>query len=664
MSSSGKIIALRSASTDREQQFVATDAEVSDAISRAQQNLLRQQKPDGHWCGELLVDSTLCSDFVLFMHWLGEIDVSLQERCARHLLKRQLPDGGWNIYFGGPSEINASVKGYFALKLAGYSPDLPFMRKARETILRLGGIPRMNTFSKLYLALLGQFPWKYLPTIPVEMILLPTWSPFHIYKMSSWSRAMLIPLAIINHFKPTRSLPGNKQLHELYPLGTEQSDLRLPRSGRFWTWRNFFLRLNDVLKILHPLRIRPMRKRALEEAERWMLERIGEGSDGLAAVYPAMLNCMIALRVLGYPKDHPAYKKAAQDFAGLFVDDPEDFRIQPCLSPIWDTAINLIALAESGLPADDPALRRAAKWLLDKEVRIRGDWQHNNSHVEPSGWAFEYNNVYYPDVDDTAMVLMALRLAKPDNASELEKTFRRALDWQMSFQCRDGGWGAFDKNVTTPWLEDMPFADHNAILDPTCSDLTARTLELLGYINFNPKVRSVRDGIHYLIETQESDGSWYGRWGVNYIYGTWQVLRGLRAINFDMTQDWILRGRDWLESCQNDDGGWGETCATYENPATKGIGKSTASQTAWAIMGICACGDLDRSSIQRGLRFLLSTQKDDGSWDEPEITGTGFPGVFYLKYDMYRQNFPLLAFATYLNYRNGQITKPGFYQAE
>ena len=664
MSSPRNVIALPSAAPERAEPYLATDAGISDAIARAQQNLLGQQRPDGHWCGELLVDSTLCSDFVLFIHWLGEIDVSLQDRCARHILKRQLPDGGWNIYFGGPSEINASVKGYFALKLAGYSPDLPFMRKARENILRLGGIPRMNTFSKLYLALLGQFPWKYLPTIPVEMILLPRWAPFHIYKMSSWSRAMLIPLAIINHFKPTRSLPGNKQLHELYPLGTEQSDLRLPRSERFWTWRNFFLRLNDVLKILHPLRLRPMRKRALEEAERWMLERIGQGSDGLAAVYPAMLNCLIALRVLGYSKDHPAYKKAAQDFAGLFVDGPEDFRIQPCLSPVWDTAITLIALAESGLPTDDPSLRRAAKWLLDKEVRIRGDWVLNNSHPEASGWAFEYNNVYYPDVDDTTMVLMALRLVRPEENWGLEVAFRRALDWELSFQCRDGGWAAFDKNVTTPWLEDMPFADHNAILDPTCSDLTARTLELLGYIGFNPKTHCVRDAIHYLIETQEADGSWYGRWGVNYIYGTWQVLRGLRAIGYDMTQDWILRGRDWLESCQNDDGGWGETCATYENPAMKGIGKSTASQTAWAIMGICACGDFDRPSIQRGLRFLLSSQRPDGSWEEPEITGTGFPGVFYLKYDMYRQNFPLLALATYVNYRNGFITRPGFYQAE
>src|SRR5438045_1855926 len=331
-----------------------------------------------------------------------------------------------------------------------------------------------------------------------------------------------------------------------------------------------------------------MRKRALEEAERWMLERIGEGSDGLAAVFPAMLNALIALRTLGYSKDHPAYAKAAKDFAGLFVDDPEDFRIQPCMSPVWDTAINLIALAESGLPAEHPALKKAAEWLVEKEVRVRCDWTINNPHTEASGWAFEYNNVYYPDTDDTAMVLMALRLAKPDDQETLNGVFRRAIAWQLSFQCRDGGWAAFDKEVTKHWLEDMPFADHNAILDPTCSDLTARTLELFGYIDFDRSHPSVRRALQFLIETQEDDGSWYGRWGVNYIYGTWQVLRGLRAIDQDMTQDWILRGRDWLESCQDDEGGCGETCATYENPATKGRGESTASQTVWAGMGVCA----------------------------------------------------------------------------
>src|ERR1700687_1928764 len=306
-----EVISLPAARPQVADSYSAADTEIAQAINRAQENLLRQQRPDGHWCGELIVDSTLCSDFVLFMHWVSEVDEQIQQRCVRHILKRQLPDGGWNIYFGGPSEINASVKGYFALKLAGYSPDLPFMRKARENILRLGGIPRMNTFSKLYLALLGQFPWKYLPTIPVEMILLPSWAPFHIYKMSSWSRAMLIPLAIINHFKPTRTLPGDKHLHELYPLGTEHSDLRLPRSERFWTWRNFFLRVDEVLNILHPLSFHPMRQRALAEAERWLVARIGGGSAGLATVYPAMLNCLIALRVLGYSKENPVYKKAA-----------------------------------------------------------------------------------------------------------------------------------------------------------------------------------------------------------------------------------------------------------------------------------------------------------------------------------------------------------------
>jgi squalene-hopene/tetraprenyl-beta-curcumene cyclase len=661
---SKNLIALPSARPDISESYWANDEEIARAIALAQENLLRQQKPDGHWCGELIVDSTLCSDYILFMHWCGEVDAQLQRRCVRHILKRQLPDGGWNIYHGGPSEINASAKAYFALKLAGCSVDAPFMQEARANIIRRGGIPQMNTFSKLYLALLGQFPWKYLPAIPLEMVLLPRWAPFHIYKMSSWSRAMLVPLAIINHFKPTRILPGEKQLHELYPLGTEQSDLRLPRSEPFWTWRNFFLRLDDTLKFLQPLRIRPLRRRALEEAERWMLDRIGQGSDGLATVFPAMLNCLIALRALGYSKTNPIYAKAEKDFARLFVDDPENFRIQPCLSPVWDTAITIISLAESGLPSEHPALQKAAEWLVNKEVRIRGDWSVNNSYPQASGWAFEYNNVYYPDTDDTAMVLMALRLIQPKDPEALNEVFRRALDWQLSFQCRDGGWAAFDKNVTTPWLEDMPFADHNAILDPTCSDLTARTLELLGYIGFNPGARSVRDAMQYLIDTQDEDGSWYGRWGVNYIYGTWQVLRGLRAIGQDMTQDWILRGRDWLESCQNNDGGWGETCGTYENPSTKGIGESTASQTAWAIMGICACGDLDRPSIQRGLRYLLSSQTPDGSWDEEQITGTGFPRVFYLKYDMYRQNFPLLALATYVNYRSGVGHRPSFYRCD
>jgi squalene-hopene/tetraprenyl-beta-curcumene cyclase len=631
-------------------------------IRRAQENLLRLQCDDGYWVGELIVDCTLCADYILFMHWAGKIDPVLQEKCVAHIRRRQLPDGGWNIYSGGPSEVNASVKAYFALKLAGHRPGQPWMREARAAILRLGGIPGMNTYAKLYLALLGQFPWKDLPTIPVELMLLPKWLFFNIYEMSSWSRAMLVPLAIINHFRPTRQLPADRQLHELYPVGLEQTDLSLPRDSRFFTWPNFFLRADKILKKLHGFGSKWMRRVALEKAEAWMTARMGEGSDGLAAVFPAMLNSIIALKTLGYPDDDPLLQKATRDFEGLFVDDPEDFRIQPCVSPIWDTAINLIALLESGLESDHPAIVRAAEWLASREVRIKSDWAVRNPFPEASGWAFEFNNIHYPDTDDTGMVLMALRLAQPREETELRAIFGRALPWLLSFQCRDGGWGAFDKEVTKRWLEDIPFADHNAILDPTCSDLTGRTLELLGYIAFDRASDCVQRGIQYLKETQESDGSWYGRWGVNYIYGTWQVLRGLRAIGEDMRQDWIVRASEWLASCQNADGGWGETCATYDDPGLKGKGESTASQTAWALMGLCAAGDPHSPAICRGVEFLLCTQNRDGSWTEPQTTGTGFPRVFYLRYDMYRNNWPLLALATVHNYRTGLFHPPSLFR--
>jgi len=599
------------------------------------------------------------------MHWDGKVDPVLEEKCVEHILRRQLPDGGWNIYEPGPSEINATVKAYFALKLAGHSPDAPWMREARATVLRLGGIPRMNTYAKLYLALLGQFPWKLLPTIPVELILLPNWLFFNIYEMSSWSRAMLIPLAIINHFKPVRQLSAEKQLHELWPVGTEPSDLR-PNLGLSWKnlRKNLTVQVSMALRILDWLAWLPGRTFALKKATQWMLTRMGEGSDGLAAIFPAMLNGIIALKALGFQDDDPLLKKAVADFEGLFVDDPHDFRIQPCLSPVWDTAINMVSLAESGMDPAHPSLQKAAQWLGEKEVRMHGDWVHKNPHPVASGWAFEFNNVYYPDTDDTAMVLMALRLVKPADRAELKALFERALPWQLSFQCKDGGWGAFDKEVTKKWLEDIPFADHNAMLDPTCSDLTGRTLELLGYIGFDRGSQIVQRAIGQIRSTQEHDGSWYGRWGVNYIYGTWQVLRGLRSIGENMRQEWILRARDWLESCQNEDGGWGESCASYDDPSLKGRGESTASQTAWAVMGLCACGELESRHVRRGVEYLIRTQNRDGSWTEPQTTGTGFPKVFYLKYDMYRNNWPLLALATYANYKSGIFHQKSFYRCK
>jgi len=642
----------------------STQNRLDVTIRRAQQNLLRLQHPAGYWCGELFVDSTLCSDYVLFMHWADEIDQVIEDKCVAHIRRRQLEDGGWNIYEGGPSDVNATVKAYFALKLAGHAPTQPWMQEARACILRLGGIPKMNTYAKLYLALLGQFPWQYLPTVPVEIMLMPRWFFFDVYEVSSWSRAMLMPLAILNHYKPTKHLPCDKQLHELYPIGSEESDLGLGWQKPTLSWPNFFLICDRLIKVLHSLPWKPWKRVALARAEAWMTRRMGEGSDGLAAIFPAMLNSLITLRTLRYSREHPLYVKAKQDFAGLFVDDPQDFRIQPCLSPVWDTAINLVALLESEIDPQDPRIKQAVAWLAEKEVRTPGDWSVKNHHVPPSGWAFEFNNVFYPDTDDTMMVLAALARAGVREKSvppEMNEMFDRALKWLLSFQCKDGGWAAFDKDVMQGWLEYVPFADHNAILDPTCSDLTGRVLELLGYISFDRESTLVRRALKFLRETQEDDGSWYGRWGVNYIYGTWQVLRGLRAIGEDMRQQWIVRARDWLESCQNEDGGWGETCASYDDPTLKGKGPSTASQTAWALMGLIAAADptepaaLDRRSIRLGVEYLLGTQVADGSWIEPEVTGTGFPRVFYLRYDMYRNNFPLMALATFRKQRAGAV---------
>ena len=626
---------------------------VARAIAKSQDFLLSLQRADGHWEGELLVDATLCCDTILFLHWSARTDADLERKCANHIRKRQTGDGGWNIFIGGPSEINASVKAYFALKLAGDSPNAVWMREARANILRLGGIPQMNTYGRLYLALLGQFPWEYVPTVPPEIFLLPNWFFFNIYEMSSWSRTIIAPLAILNHSQPTRTLPPHLHLHELYPAGLENTDLSLKKEERFLAGRNFFLRCDAALKLYNRFPFHPLRRRALKKAEEWMTARMGEGSEGLSAIFPAMLNAMMALRALGYADDHPLMKKAWADFTGLFVEDEEDFRIQPCLSPVWDTANTTIALGESGLGGKHPALVRAAKWLTEREVRFRGDWAVRMPDLEPSGWAFEHNNKYYPDTDDTMMVLMALRQVEPENAFARNALFERALKWLMAFQCRDGGWAAFDKDVTASWLEHVPFADHNAILDPTCSDLTARALELLGAIGHDPRSPEVRRALAMLRRTQEPDGSWYGRWGVNYIYGTWQALRGLAAIGTNMEEEWIRRGRDWLESCQNDDGGWGETCESYNFPALKGRGPSTASQTAWALMGLCACGDAARESIVSGVAWLAKNQNPDGSWTEDYTTGTGFPCVFFLKYDMYRNDFPLLALATYARMTNG-----------
>jgi len=649
------------------QTYIATHSnnDSETAIARSQRYLLGQQKPDGYWVGELMVDSTLVSDTIAYHHWNGKVDPAWQRKAVNHILSMQLPDGGWNIYYGGPAEVNATIKAYLALKLAGVPVTDPRMLRAREMALSLGGVPRLNTFSRLYLALLGLFAWNCVPTIPCEVILLGKWFRVNFYEMSSWSRSMLVPLAIINHFKPTRR-PNNISLDELYPEGHHQRDLKLAFDPEFFTWRNLFIWLDKLHKFAEWFarnRIHPFRKRALKKAEEWMLERL-EGTDGLAAIFPAMLNSLIALKALGYPDDHAEVVRAERELKKLEHETADSVRIEPCFSPVWDTAIVTICLHESGLPGDHPALIEACDWLIDKEIRFRGDWHYKNpTNVEPSGWAFEYENKWNPDVDDTAMVLLALRKIPTRNPARRDAAFRRGLDWMMTFQCKDGGWGAFDKDCTKNILEKVPFADHNAMLDPECADIAARILELIGYENWSLDHPQVQKAIEFVRDRQEPDGSWYGRWGVNYIYGAWQVLRGMRALGLDMHQPWLLKAKSWLESVQHDDGGWGERCNTYDDPVFKGQGPSTASQTAWAVMGLCTFGDAQLPSLVRGVDYLVRTQNADGSWTELETTGTGFPRVFYLKYDIYRNSWPLLALATHRTLADQRPIKPNGHTA-
>jgi squalene-hopene/tetraprenyl-beta-curcumene cyclase len=630
----------------REQKIISPA--VQAAIQRSQDYLLSIQKPEGYWVGELIVDSTLVSDMVAYHHWDGSVDKEWERKAINHLFSMQQPDGGWNIYYGGPSEVNATVKAYLALKLAGVSVTDPRMLRAREVALHLGGVPRMNTFSKLTLALIGLFPWEYVPTIPSEVLFLGKWFHVNFWDMSNWSRAMIVPLAIINHFKPTRPVKVN--LDELYPQGIHERDLALAPDPEKISLRNFFLWLDRLHKLAEWFAehgIHPFRRIALKKAEQWMLERFN-GSDGLCAIFPAMLNSIIAMKALGYKNDNPILQREWQELKRLQHETADDVRIEPCFSPVWDTAIVLICLRESGVPENHPAMKKTAEWLMEKEIRFRGDWHHKNpAKVEPSGWVFEYANSWNPDVDDTAMVLLALRKVATDNPQKRDECFQRGLKWMMTFQCKDGGWAAFDKDCTKNILEKVPFADHNAMLDPECADITARILELVGYEGWSNGHHQIQEALEFIRKTQEADGSWYGRWGVNYIYGTWQVLRGMRALNWNMSEDWLQRGRAWLESVQHEDGGWGERCNTYDDPVFKGQGPSTASQTAWAVMGLCAFDDPENPILKRGIEYLTRTQNADGSWTEHETTGTGFPKVFYLKYDMYRNAWPLLALATY-----------------
>jgi squalene-hopene/tetraprenyl-beta-curcumene cyclase len=625
------------------------DAAAAGAMRRAAAYVASLQSADGHWCAELTADTTLESDYILLQLWLypprnGKWEPEsrgLVDKAVRSILERQLPDGGFNIYVDGPSEISASVKAYFALKLSGLPVNDPRLARLRDRILALGGIQAANSYVKVNLSLFGLYPREYAPAIPPEIVLLPG---NFLYQMSSWTRAIVVSLAIVHAANPQRPVPDGFTLDEIWKPGVSPE---FPADAAFFSWRNFFLRVDRFLKWWERNGSSSIRKRAVQAAEKWMVERF-EGSDGLGAIYPPMMYAIMALDVLGYTRDHRLQAEALRQFDRLMVDDGKRFFFQPCFSAVWDTAIACYALQQSESGA--AALSRAAGWLIAREIRRKGDWSVKRPRTEPSGWAFEYNNEFYPDIDDTAMVLLALRHVAAADTEAQRACHRRALAWLLDMQSSDGGWAAFDADNNWEFLSHVPFADHNAMLDPTCPDITGRVLEALAAHGLAGDHPAVRRGIGYLVRNQQPDGSWYGRWGVAYIYGTCFALRGLAAAGESDREAHVLRAGEWLRSIQNPDGGWGESCSSYDH-GTFSPGSSTPSQTAWALLGLIAGGDYESRSVRQGIEYLLETQRPDGSWDERLATGTGFPKVFYLNYHLYKDYFPLLALASFVKAR-------------
>jgi squalene-hopene/tetraprenyl-beta-curcumene cyclase len=653
---------------------------VRRTIARTRRWLLGRQQSDGHWIAELEGDTILESETILLLAFLGHEETPLARRAAEHLIETQLPGGGWAMYPGGGVDVSASVKAYFALKLTGHEPSAEPMARARRAILAHGGADAVNSFTRFYLAILGQISYEQCPEVPPEVMLSPRWFPVNLYAVSAWSRTIIVPLSVVSAMQPVRRMDPQRGIRELFLSDPQDWPLPrcpgLPGGTGLLSWDRFFHVIDGLWKLCRRRRLLPLRARALKAANQWMLDHF-QNSDGLGAIFPPIIWSLVALRSLGYDDESPEAVYCRKQLEDLLLQDRAfgSDRIQPCKSPVWDTAITLRALRGAGTQPENPAIVRAVEWLLDRQVTRPGDWAQTVD-AEPGGWCFEYHNDFYPDCDDTAMVLMALReqfrdeqrprdglppelrlmtdgaVGRAEEARHrvalVDRTVQavdRGLRWLLAMQNDDGGWGAFDRNNNRQFLCYVPFADHNAMIDPSTPDLTGRVLECLGKLGRRLGDAAVDRAVDYLRRTQEPDGSWFGRWGVNYIYGTWQALSGLAEVGTAGDDPAVVAGANWLLAYQQPCGGWGESPKTYADPSLRGQGPPTASQTAWAVLGLLAAGRQDHPAVLRGVRFLVEAQQADGTWHESEFTGTGFPRVFYLRYHYYPIYFPLLALA-------------------
>ena len=621
--------------------------QVVDAITASQQYLLSIQNPDGYWWAELESNVTITSEAVLLHKIWGTDKTRPLHKVENYLRSQQREHGGWELFYGDGGDLNTTVEAYMALRLLGVPATDTALLKAKSLILAKGGISKTRIFTKLHLALIGCYNWRGLPSLPSWVMLLPDNFPFNIYELSSWSRSSTVPLLIVFDRKPIFKIDQPINLDELYAEGVDNVRWELPKNG---DWSDIFNILDDGFKLAESLNFLPFRNEGLQAAEKWILER-QEVTGDWGGIIPAMLNSLLALKCLDYDVDDPIIERGLKAVDNFAIETENSYCVQPCVSPVWDTAWAIRALIDSGFAANDPAVVKAGEWLIEKQILDYGDWNIKNKQGKPGAWAFEFENRFYPDVDDSAVVVMALYQAKLPNEELKKQAIDRALNWISSMQCKPGGWAAFDIDNDQEWLNWVPYGDLKAMIDPNTADVTARVLEMLGACNLSIQPNNLEKSLDYLVAEQEIEGCWFGRWGVNYIYGTSGVLSALALINPLKYSKNIEQGAAWLVKVQNTDGGWGETCFSYNDPSLKGKGKSTASQTAWALIGLIAAGEatgkLAIDNIEKGINYLLETQKSDGTWDDIYFTGTGFPCHFYLKYHLYQQYFPLMALGRY-----------------